>query len=493
MNTRNIFLSIIIIFVASAIAKAQTIDSTQWPFPDSLVVSIELYGEIHRVVYDPGAPNAGDWTSPGSIPEPYSARQPYFTWRDAVVDTSDWHFYANGQLAENNDITLDLLLDTAHRKIDSLYYHHTIQDMFSIEGESNILITNLTYSQSGITFPDDDLYRHVVSAASHYDGGHSNDYWINELSSLDSLSIFGETLVPAFQAPSEVDFGLLGIGSSDDTVLKLRNVSNAPLIITRYALSDSDSGFMLFDTSLHLIPANDSGIIIVRFKPRTEQLYLSSLKIFTDEPYSSGYQINLKGGPYSKLLLPSYPTNFVAHVGETDKKYAELFNKGTAAAVINSIFGSYVFSVDSPKTPFSIPANDSSLFVLAFHPDSVGFFEETLTIASEDGSRVSLQLSGTGEIPSDVAPAALTSEETLTAFPTFANQYTKIFIMSPDAREGLLSILNLLGQEIASRSVRIDPGGNTEYFETSNFPSGTYFAQIETSKNVFQTRFIVEH
>ncbi|GEM_PF-3353245 len=96
------------------------------------------------------------------------------------------------------------------------------------------------------------------------------------------------------------------------------------------------------------------------------------------------------------------------------------------------------------------------------------------------------------------------SEETptiaMSAFPAIANRYVKIYTETPTSVSGNLTIFDLLGNAIASRRVEIDAGGNTEYFETSAWPGGTYIARLsagsmddQSSAKVSTTRFIVQH
>ncbi len=81
----------------------------------------------------------------------------------------------------------------------------------------------------------------------------------------------------------------------------------------------------------------------------------------------------------------------------------------------------------------------------------------------------------------------------LWAAPLLANRYVKIHAASPEPVLGKLSIFNLLGEIVTARTVTIDPGDNIEYFTTSQWPSGTYIAELSLKNKVSTTRFIVEH
>ncbi|MFI5201666.1 MAG: hypothetical protein ACHQNE_04720 [Candidatus Kapaibacterium sp.] len=496
MNARLIFLAFILILATSARANAQGIDSTQWPFPDTLGFMSDLFGTIRDTLNQ--IDNSHDIIRKEDIPGTYEAypSPKYFTWHDAVVDSNEWHFQADGQIAENNLITLDIELDTARKKISLWHYHHSIADMFSIEGTTDIQVSDINYSHSALSFPDNDLYRHLYLPYLSYDGGHSDARWYYTLVELDSFSIWGQTLVPAFQAPNDVDFGLLSIGTNDDTLLKMKNVSNAPLIITGYTLSDPDTGFTLFDTSLHIIPANDSGVIIVRFKPRIGKPYSGSILISTDEPYSNGYRINLGGGgPYTKLMLTAYAgyssASFRVTVGNTEKAYLKLFNLGTIATSINALFvnDSTAFSVDSPEVLFVLDANDSSLVIIGFHPRTIEHFETTLNAQSLGGNTAQIGLIGDALPPSRVAGNVADLNEELSIVPIIASESIRVNWVGL-LQSGTLVIRDILGKEICVKKLSVYSNNSIAVY---TWPNGTYFAELLLPDKILQARFIIQH
>jgi hypothetical protein len=83
----------------------------------------------------------------------------------------------------------------------------------------------------------------------------------------------------------------------------------------------------------------------------------------------------------------------------------------------------------------------------------------------------------------------------MSTFPSIAQKYVKVHLQSRSAEFGMLIICDLLGRAILSRRIRIDPGENIEYFETSGLASGTYFVRLSESQigTPPMTKFVVSH
>ncbi len=99
----------------------------------------------------------------------------------------------------------------------------------------------------------------------------------------------------SFSASASVDFGSVKINQSENIPITLRNLGSARLHILSYSLTDPNAVFSFKDTMLHIITANDSGTIAVRFQPWQAQSYSASITITTDESGGSAFQIMLAG------------------------------------------------------------------------------------------------------------------------------------------------------------------------------------------------------
>jgi hypothetical protein len=77
--------------------------------------------------------------------------------------------------------------------------------------------------------------------------------------------------------------------------------------------------------------------------------------------------------------------------------------------------------------------------------------------------------------------------------PAIANKFTKVQISSDKFSGATLTVFNLLGQVIQKRIVEIEPGNNSEFFNTTDWTNGTYILNVELSSGVRTTKFLVQH
>jgi hypothetical protein len=78
-------------------------------------------------------------------------------------------------------------------------------------------------------------------------------------------------------------------------------------------------------------------------------------------------------------------------------------------------------------------------------------------------------------------------------YPSFANKFEKIRIISDQVMDGKITIYNLLGNPIAIRKVYFDQGENIEFFNTVDWNSGTYIIKIESGNTIQTTKFFIRH
>ena len=78
------------------------------------------------------------------------------------------------------------------------------------------------------------------------------------------------------------------------------------------------------------------------------------------------------------------------------------------------------------------------------------------------------------------------------AFPAIAQNFVKIRITSTGHfTNGILTVNDILGRIMVSRSVSLSEGENLEYIDLHNYPSGSYSIQVKTDKSQMTTRFVV--
>jgi hypothetical protein len=80
-----------------------------------------------------------------------------------------------------------------------------------------------------------------------------------------------------------------------------------------------------------------------------------------------------------------------------------------------------------------------------------------------------------------------------TCFPSIGNKFVKVQITSALTHRCTIEIFDLLGRKIDRREVMLDLGNNTEYYDTSQFPEGTYIVRIISDGQELNKKFIIHH
>ncbi len=291
-SVKSLILSVIFTALLGQIPARAQVDSAQWPFPNVLIPSCQLSG-IYTIQLNEKPNIDSTWSGPETRSVPEWTFQPIQFDRNDVekFESNEWQLL--NSVALTAPITLDLFLDTAHHRIDTLTYQYSGSEMPE-EGLS-VELKNLNYSDSTIDFGDNDLWRHLCSASYSQLDENSDEYNTIAFCCPYGFTIFGQTLVPGFLLTHQVNFGMLAQDSSRDTNIRVINYSDSAVSILSFALNDPDSGFAFVDTIVHIIPAEDSENITIRFTPRQLKSYSGEITIVTDEACSNAYTVNLNG------------------------------------------------------------------------------------------------------------------------------------------------------------------------------------------------------
>ncbi len=277
---------------------AGVIDSTQWPFPDTISITYTLSGRFTTHLSQSvqgGSPIDSTWThwnseTPLAFLSPYTITT--FSLNDLKsIDSSGWHL-SKSNIASS--ASLDLVLDTNKHEIVKFFFHEWFLH-FQYNNYYDLVLSNLSYNKNAIDFTNNDLWRHFVSTYYSSDYQTSKSETKETFCCITGLSIFGKTLVPGFQTLSLLDFGPLILNMNRDSTFAIHNFSDTVLTVLAYDLLNHDSGFFLQDTTLHSIPAQDSGTITIRFLPTKRQTYFDTIKIVTDQEVTNSYAISLTG------------------------------------------------------------------------------------------------------------------------------------------------------------------------------------------------------
>lgn len=132
----------------------------------------------------------------------------------------------------------------------------------------------------------------------------------------------------------------------------------------------------------------------------------------------------------------------------------------------------------------------TACLVLDFNDKAYNFGTDLLLLMNRDCEK----------IPHKTNPAMLSRTDQVAdmslataIYPAFANQFTKLKIDSDRFGSGLVSIYNILGALVHKRTISFDPGENIEYFDTQNWPSGSYTVEVKTDFSKRSHKLIIHH
>lgn len=262
----------------------------------------------------------------------------------------------------------------------------------------------------------------------------------DETNRYDTIYMKGMGINSAVDIPTSLDFHQLNIGKTRDSVLTFRNMGTGGAKIFKYKLTDPDNGFILVDTSGHLLKAKDSITVKIRFAPTKEIAYGAVLDVITDDGAAPIRHITFAGtGINSKLSVDISAIDF----GEVDSsasltKKFRVTNNGSAQATITTatITGSPVFTLETLTPPIALAAGASKEISVTFAPLSKGTFDADVKITATEGSPILVSLHGKGKVPEITgsvrnSPVTIGLKMTLSPNPSNGSATVKISLAKP--------------------------------------------------------------
>lgn len=196
-----------------------------------------------------------------------------------------------------------------------------------------------------------------------------------------------------------IEFGRVAVGQNGTGTLTVRNTGTAALAITAQRIDGGDSAqFAITETCIASIAAGQSDDVTVRFTPAGRGAKAARLVFATNAGEASA---ELTGTGLAPALSVSASTLDFGDVnpGSSLMKTLTVTNTGNAVLAISSqaISGSNAseFSIQK-QSAASIDSGGSQTVELRFAPASLGGKTATFTIASNDPSQASKQISLAG-------------------------------------------------------------------------------------------------
>jgi hypothetical protein len=235
--------------------------------------------------------------------------------------------------------------------------------------------------------------------------------------SLD-VPLTGTGIGPAMSVvPVAHDYGDLLVGESATQAIQVRNDGTVDLSVASTALVGADSTQFTIDSGggTFTVAPGDSHAVVVRFAPDSLGAKSSTLRLTSDDPNNSLFDVALSGTGVEPdiAVAPASHDYGAVIVGQSVTQSFELRNDGSADLDVTSttLVGadSTLFTIDSGGGAFTVAPGDSHSVVVRFLPDSLGAKSAALRIASDDPGEGTLDvaLSGSGVEPDiAVTPAA---------------------------------------------------------------------------------------
>ncbi len=223
-------------------------------------------------------------------------------------------------------------------------------------------------------------------------------------------SDLGEAAVPLsgrgvvsdiFVLPDQLDFGTLSVGKRDSLQIKIYNLGTDTLRIDSLKLAANVFSFKLDTFSLEP-SASFPLVLTVYFAPDTLALYRDSLAIYSNDPDESPLYIPLQGeGTAPVITVAPKKVQFDSVRVNSDRvRTIVVKNTGNEPLTITQIelrnsTPNFSWQVALPLT---VAAGDSTTLSIAFRPDSIFAYADSLLFQSNDPfqSQTVVPLAGQG-------------------------------------------------------------------------------------------------
>ena len=223
-------------------------------------------------------------------------------------------------------------------------------------------------------------------------------------------------------APSSVNFGNVKVKAQVSQNVKLSNVGNSDLVISKVALVGTNFGTSGLEAPI-TIAAGSSVNFTVTFQPSKTGSASGTVSITSNVSGGAPFNITLVGTGIAEQapVIDANPTiiSFGSLAVQTSaSQTVKISNTGNATLSVSQVTVSGTgFSMSGLSAPVSIPAGSSTNFTVTFQPTTTGSASGSVSISSNAAnSPLSIPLSGTGTA-APVAPS-ITSQpvsQTITA------------------------------------------------------------------------------
>lgn len=212
-------------------------------------------------------------------------------------------------------------------------------------------------------------------------------------------------------------FGSTLQGVANDRELVIYNTSCATLNITNFSIP---SPFSIANPEFNtIIPANDSLVLTVRFRPTQRANYLDSLMFRTNDRLQADHFVYVSGtgvGP-NMVTSPVETINFgKVQLDSSTTRVLRVHNQPAADTLLSGNLSiiritpsiEQVFSVD--RSSFTVAPGDTEQVIVTFRPQqAINYTNTFLTITSNDSANASYRINLIGNAEDETPPRPVTN------------------------------------------------------------------------------------
>ncbi len=200
------------------------------------------------------------------------------------------------------------------------------------------------------------------------------------------------------------------------------------------------------------------------------------------------YILDVKNTENDTIFFDTIP------VGQTSLRTVTAFNAGNGQLTIQPIQAPQNdFSTSDVSSPVILGSGESSMFEVYFQPTTPGLHSAQLNLLSE-AKEVTIYLYGIATDEADVSDSNMQTDLLLSAYPNPLSQSTTISFTSAESGVARVTVVNLLGEEVA----RVFEGALTSgehsflWSKPVGLPNGMYECVVEMNGSVQQVPIMSE-
>jgi ligand-binding sensor domain-containing protein len=305
----------------------------------------------------------------------------------------------------------------------------------------------------------------------------------NSVQLLLKIAISGDSPVPVLQmSPIVYRKDTVAVGDSSSQSFVIHNSSINDL--SYESIGTKTASFRVRGTLSGQVKANDSTVFAIQFKPASFGEFVDSLSV-TSFGLTAKFPL-MGSSPSPAMKMSVWSINFGnVKKDSTQRRSIVMTNASINKLRLDSLKTiSTQFTIDKFTSPVFVSQKDSATFVIAFKPDTIKTYSDTVRIYSNQSiAMVSVPLTGNGKLTSvsydgNVIPTVYFLNQN---YPNPFNPSTTLSYNLPMNSRVSLQIFNILGQQVVELVNTEQPAGMYRVTWNANVSSGMYFYRIVAS------------